>query len=98
MQLIHNIRKAFNNLCNYDTFNLIHTIQSLNISLHKIAPFITSPVNLEYGRNVIYQSEFVEIFSIKFPQQSKDLCARSWNICRMYTNSQWYVTKYNVRK
>lgn len=71
MQLIHNIRKAFNNLCNYDTFNLIHTIQSLNISLHKIAPFITSPVNLEYGRNVIYQSEFVEILVLNFPSKAK---------------------------
>ncbi|MEC2439586.1 cysteine dioxygenase, partial [Bacillus cereus] len=47
MQLIHNIQKTFNNLCNYDTVNLIHAIQSLNISLHKISPFITSPVNLE---------------------------------------------------
>lgn len=70
MQLIHNIRKAFNNLCNYDTFNLIHTIQSLNISLHKIA-LITSPVNLEYGRNVIYQSEFVEILVLNFPSKAK---------------------------
>ncbi|MFB5552702.1 cysteine dioxygenase family protein [Bacillus cereus] len=71
MQLIHNIQKTFNNLCNYDTVNLIHTIQSLNISLHKISPFITSPVNLEYGRNVIYQSEFVEILVLKFPSKAK---------------------------
>ncbi|MBS9803469.1 cysteine dioxygenase [Bacillus toyonensis] len=71
MQLIHNIRKAFNNLCNYDTVNLIHAIQSLNISLHKISPFITSPVNLEYGRNVIYQSEFVEILVLNFPSKAK---------------------------
>ncbi|PGT58178.1 cysteine dioxygenase [Bacillus thuringiensis] len=71
MQLIHNIQKTFNNLCNYDTFNLIHAIQSLNISLHKISPFITSPVNLEYGRNVIYQSEFVEILVLKFPSKAK---------------------------
>ncbi|HDR8151019.1 TPA: cysteine dioxygenase, partial [Bacillus cereus] len=71
MQLIHNIQKTFNNLCNYDTVNLIHAIQSLNISLHKISPFITSPVNLEYGRNVIYQSEFVEILVLNFPSKAK---------------------------
>ncbi|MGQ0419606.1 cysteine dioxygenase [Bacillus sp. HC-Mk] len=46
-------------------------MQSLNISLHKIAPFITSPVNLEYGRNIIYQSEFVEILVLNFPSKAK---------------------------
>ncbi|WP_259417604.1 cysteine dioxygenase [Bacillus toyonensis] len=71
MHLIHNISKAFCNLCSYDTENLIHAIQSLNISLHKISPFITSPVNHEYGRNVIYQSEFVEILVLKFPRKAK---------------------------
>ncbi|MGY1462276.1 cysteine dioxygenase [Bacillus toyonensis] len=71
MHLIHNISKAFYNLCSYDTENLIHAIQSLNISLHKISPFITSPVNHEYGRNVIYQSEFVEILVLYFPSKAK---------------------------
>ncbi|MBF7149145.1 cysteine dioxygenase [Bacillus toyonensis] len=71
MHLIHNISKAFHNLCSYDTENLIHAIQSLNISLHKISPFITSPVNHEYGRNVIYQSEFVEILVLNFSSKAK---------------------------
>ncbi|HDX9656907.1 TPA: cysteine dioxygenase family protein [Bacillus toyonensis] len=71
MHLIHNISKAFYNLCSYDTENLIHAIQLLNISLHKISPFITSPVNHEYGRNVIYQSEFVEILVLNFPSKAK---------------------------
>lgn len=73
MQLIHNIKKAFHNLCDYDTANLISAIQSLNITLHKISPFITSPLNLEYGRNVIYKSEFVEILVLNFPSKAKTL-------------------------
>ncbi len=73
MQLIHNIKKAFHNLCDYDTANLISAIQSLNITLHKISPFITSPLNLEYGRNVIYKSEFVEILVLNFPRKAKTL-------------------------
>ncbi|PFT26250.1 cysteine dioxygenase [Bacillus thuringiensis] len=73
MQLIHNMKKAFNNLCDYDTANLISAIQSLNITPHKISPFITSPSNLEYGRNVIYKSEFVEILVLNFPSKTKTL-------------------------
>ncbi len=51
--------------------NLLHAIQSLNITLHKVSPFITSPANLEYGRNVIYKSEFVEIIVLNFPSKAK---------------------------
>ncbi|PEP89775.1 cysteine dioxygenase [Bacillus toyonensis] len=71
MQLIHNIQKAFNNLHDYDTTNLIQAIQSLNITLHRLSPFITSPVNLDYGRNVIFKSEFVEIIVLNFPSKAK---------------------------
>jgi cysteine dioxygenase len=73
LAFIDEVKKSFNHLPSYNDENLAKIVRSLNLNTNQIVPYITQPENLEYGRNVIYKNEEIEIIVIYLPAMAKTL-------------------------
>ena len=71
MAFLESIKCTFDNLSSYDDVNLVQAVQSLNPTIDEVSKYVTEPKNLEYGRNVIYRSENVEVIVIYLPSMAK---------------------------
>ncbi|MEP9404701.1 cysteine dioxygenase family protein [Peribacillus frigoritolerans] len=73
MDFLETIKGTFDNLPSYNEVNLVQAIQSLNLTFNEVSKYVTEPKDLEYGRNVIYRSENVEVIVIHLPSMAKTL-------------------------
>ncbi|MDM5292767.1 hypothetical protein QUF81_05955 [Peribacillus simplex] len=73
MDFLESVKCTFDNLPSYDEGNLVQAVQSLNLTFHEVSKYVTEPMDLEYGRNVIYKSENVEVIVIHLPSMARTL-------------------------
>lgn len=73
MKLIDSIRSLFDQLEDSESARLVQAIQSLPLNMDNISEFIQEPLELEYGRNVIYTSDQVEVIVIQLPSMAKTM-------------------------
>lgn len=71
MDFLESVKCTFDNLPSYDEGNLVQAVQSLNLTFHEVSKYVTEPMDLEYGRNVIYKSENVEVIVIHLPSMAR---------------------------
>ncbi|RJS62392.1 cysteine dioxygenase family protein [Bacillus sp. PK3_68] len=71
MDLLERIKTQFNHKHNLSLSELQEEMESLALSLEDVSPYITEPNGLPYGRNVIFQSDVIEVLVLCFPAQSK---------------------------
>ncbi|MGE7185899.1 cysteine dioxygenase [Peribacillus sp. NPDC006672] len=71
MDFLESVKYTFDNLPSYDESNLVQAVQSLNLTFHEVSKYVSEPMDLEYGRNVIYKSENVEVIVIHLPSMAK---------------------------
>ncbi|MEE3954795.1 cysteine dioxygenase family protein [Peribacillus frigoritolerans] len=73
MGFLETIKSTLDNLPSYNEVNLVQAVQSLNLTFNEVSKYVTEPKDLEYGRNVIYRSENVEVIVIHLPSMAKTL-------------------------
>lgn len=73
MNFIEIIKYNFDSLQSYSQQELIQSVQTLDLSLENIMPYITEPQQLEYGRNIIYHTKKLEVMVLYFPSLAKTL-------------------------
>jgi cysteine dioxygenase len=73
MVFLETIKSTLDNLPSYNEVNLVQAVQSLNLTFNEVSKYVTEPKDLEYGRNVIYRSENVEVIVIHLPSMAKTL-------------------------
>ncbi|MEC0296704.1 cysteine dioxygenase [Peribacillus frigoritolerans] len=73
MVFLETIKRTLDNLPSYNEVNLVQAVQSLNLTFNEVSKYVTEPKDLEYGRNVIYRSENVEVIVIHLPSMAKTL-------------------------
>ncbi|TKH03360.1 hypothetical protein FC682_18345 [Peribacillus simplex] len=73
MDFLETIKGTFDNFPSYNEGKLIQAVQSLNLTVNEVSKYVTEPKDLEYGRNVIYRSENVEVIVIHLPSMAKTL-------------------------
>ncbi|KOR80803.1 hypothetical protein AM232_21980 [Bacillus sp. FJAT-21352] len=73
MGFLETIKSTLDNLPSYNEVNLVQAVQSLNLTFNEVSKYVTEPKDLEYGRNVIYRSENVEVIVIHLPSMDKTL-------------------------
>ncbi|WP_459503479.1 cysteine dioxygenase [Bacillus sp. C1] len=71
MDFLESIKHSFHSLQVYSQQYLIQTVQTLDLSLENIIPYITAPQHLEYGRNIIYRTKDLEVMVLYFPSLAK---------------------------
>ncbi|MFS0766198.1 MULTISPECIES: cysteine dioxygenase [Peribacillus] len=71
MGFLETIKSTFDNLPSYNEVKLVQAVQSLNLTFNEVSKYVTEPKDLEYGRNVIYSSENVEVIVIHLPSMAK---------------------------
>lgn len=67
MRFLEIIQHSFNSLQKYSRKDLIQVVQTLDLSPENVIPYITAPQHLEYGRNIIYRKENLEVMVLYFP-------------------------------
>ncbi|MBG9613644.1 cysteine dioxygenase [Bacillus cereus] len=73
MNFIESIKRNFDSLQSYCLQELMQVVQTLDLSLENIVPYITKPQQLEYGRNIIYHTKKIEVMVLYFPSLAKTL-------------------------
>ncbi|MED2972999.1 cysteine dioxygenase family protein [Fictibacillus sp. B-59209] len=73
MEFFESIKSELDQLPSYEVIHLVQVVQSLQVTIEKISDFVTEPKNLEYGRNVIYRSEHVEVIVLMLPSMARTL-------------------------
>ncbi|OLR26505.1 cysteine dioxygenase [Bacillus cereus] len=73
MNFIEVIKHNFDSLQSYSQQELTQSVQTLDLSLENIIPYITEPQQLEYGRNIIYRTKKLEVMVLYFPSLAKTL-------------------------
>ncbi|MCD1161360.1 cysteine dioxygenase [Peribacillus frigoritolerans] len=73
MGFLETIKSTLDNLPSYNEVNLVQAVQSLNLTFNEVSKYVTEPKDLEYGRNVIYRSENVEVIVIHLPSMARTL-------------------------
>ncbi|PHG57691.1 cysteine dioxygenase [Bacillus toyonensis] len=73
MNFIEVIQQNFDSLKTYNQQELSQIVQTLDLSPENIKPYITKPEQLEYGRNIIYRNQRIEVMVLHFPSLAKTL-------------------------
>ncbi|MEB9382205.1 hypothetical protein P4J09_30055 [Bacillus cereus] len=71
MKFIEIIKRSFDSSHVYSQQELIQIVQTLDLSLENVIPYITAPKHLEYGRNIIYHTKNLEVMVLYFPSLAK---------------------------
>ncbi|QGQ45251.1 cysteine dioxygenase [Metabacillus sediminilitoris] len=73
MAFLSQVKEKFSNLSTYNHQSLAFAVKELDPKIEQISDFLKQPENLEYGRNVIYKNEDVEVIIVYFPAMAKTL-------------------------
>ncbi|WP_409300082.1 cysteine dioxygenase [Peribacillus sp. SCS-155] len=73
MDFLVKLDSTLGGLPDYGKRQIQNAIRKLNPSVEEIKPFITEPDGLEYGRNVIYKTDGVEVIIVHLPPLAKTL-------------------------
>lgn len=71
MTFIEAMKRNFDLLQSYSQQELIQSVQTLDLSIENIKPYITEPKQLEYGRNIIYHTKRLQVMVLYFPSLSR---------------------------
>ncbi|WP_242311966.1 cysteine dioxygenase family protein [Bacillus cereus group sp. BfR-BA-01331] len=71
MKLIEIIKRSFDSLHLYSQQELIQIVQTLDLSPENLILYIIAPKHLEYGRNIIYHTNKLEVMVLYFPSLAK---------------------------
>ncbi|WP_042356145.1 cysteine dioxygenase [Bacillus rubiinfantis] len=73
MELIQDIQTMFHHLPSYTKENIDLAVKKLQLTFDQLRPYITAPLELEYGRNVIFNNGKIEVIVVHLPSMAKTL-------------------------